>query len=818
MKPHLYPRIGFLVFLMLGQGLVAPAIASEDSIKQADTLNQQGLQLLDAGEPNQALRILEQAHTLYKRLDYSLGVDGTLINQSLAYKQIGQYYSACNNLTKVLSLNREICTKRTEFNQDELKTSLKQLSNIDPSQKAIALNNLGDILRSLGQLETSEVILKQAQPYSALLDSDDRYANALSLANTYQSLYKQAYNQLSLSSDSESQSDALNKIQEYAQAALEHYQKIGQSQSKDRIRAQLNATQILLHLKKSNLPTPANTNYQAQSLIHSFVKDLINTDFHQFPAREAIMLQLKLSQLLAEIDQHKIANTDNSLILAYQFAKKALRQAQFQDDPHLRSQAYGTLGQLYLQSGQLNDATQFFKEALESAQASQDDNLSYQWSWKIAQIYKQQGHPTQAIAAYDASIKHLDEVRTTLISANADLQFNYQESVEPVYTEYLQLLLSSPTPNLELVLGTHQQLQVAELENYLKCGKLEVAQIDNPVKASRHDATIHIFELNGHIEVIAQAKNGIFRHQPNSAIVQQEVFDLLNFIDSETFDEIPQDSLETLYNQLIAPLKDHLPPSGDLLFVLDSKFQNLPMSILYDGKQYLIQDYSVTTALNTHLQQIKSQNLDQLKVLFAGLSEDSPSFTLPEVPENLEPLLEVKDELEGVTKTATQTVSLLNHEFTTERFQSKLQSDTNTPIIHVATHGQFSSDLQKTMLLAYNEPINANQFRDLISQRNEIGQASIELLILSACQTAKGDRRSTLGLAGMAVQAGSRNILASLWLAESKATAELVTTFYEGLKNGQSKAKALQQAQIKLLDSPEYEHPYFWGNFILIGN
>ncbi|MGR3278324.1 CHAT domain-containing protein [Acaryochloris marina NIES-2412] len=781
-------------------------------------MNQQGLQLLDAGNPNEALQVLTQAQTIYKKLNNTTGIYGTLINQSLAYKQMGQYHSACTRLTQVLSLDTNICRRWKQTSQEELKTSLERSNNIIQSQKIIALHNLGNILRLLGQLEASELVLKQGLPHSSLLSSEDRHSIELALANTYQSLYKQAYNQFSFSSDSASQANALNKAQQYAEAALANYQFVAESPSKDQIRTQLNTLQLLQNLGQSKSPALVRAYNQSQDLISPYIKDLISADFSQFSTNEAINLQLKLSYLLADVDPRTIPSSDNNLSLAYNLAKTTLRHAESFGDRRLISQAYGVFGKLYVQSDQLDDATQVLTKALKLAQVIQDDHLAYQWSWQIAQIHQQQGEKANAIAAYDTTIKHLDQVRTTLISANSDLQFNYKESVEPVYKNYMGLLLSSDTPDFELILETKQQLQVAELENYLKCSKLTAPQTNNQ-QNSRYDATVHIFELNGQIEVIAQTQNGIFRHQPNSSLVQQKLFNLLENLDTEVLGQISietiQQNTQALYRQLITPFKEHIPDSGDLLFVLDSTFQNLPINMLHDGHQYLIENYSVTNALNTQLKPIQPQNLEKLNVLFAGLSENSPSFNSPNVPGGLEALPEVKDELNGVTKFSNQITYLLNSEFTTDKLQSKLQ--VSTPIIHVASHGQFSSDPERTMILAFDGPIKAKQFHDLISERTELGQSSIELLILSACQTAKGDKRSTLGIAGLAVQAGSRNTLASLWLADSSATAELITLFYQGLKGGLSKPRALQQAQIQLMDSG-YSHPYLWGNFILVGS
>jgi CHAT domain-containing protein len=91
--------------------------------------------------------------------------------------------------------------------------------------------------------------------------------------------------------------------------------------------------------------------------------------------------------------------------------------------------------------------------------------------------------------------------------------------------------------------------------------------------------------------------------------------------------------------------------------------------------------------------------------------------------------------------------------------------------------------------------------------------------VLSACKTAAGDDRAALGLAGVAVQAGAKSALASLWYISDKATADLMKSFYQNSKSaGASKAQSLRQAQLALLQSSEHRHPSYWAPYLLIGN
>lgn len=124
----------------------------------------------------------------------------------------------------------------------------------------------------------------------------------------------------------------------------------------------------------------------------------------------------------------------------------------------------------------------------------------------------------------------------------------------------------------------------------------------------------------------------------------------------------------------------------------------------------------------------------------------------------------------------------------------------------------------KTVLLAYDKVINIREFDKLLKGKIKTDADAIELLVLSACQTAKGNKRSALGMAGVAAQAGARTTIATLWLVDADSTALLMEEFYKGLKNGISKAEALRLAQLTLMKNPKYAHHYYWAPFLLVGS
>ena len=176
----------------------------------------------------------------------------------------------------------------------------------------------------------------------------------------------------------------------------------------------------------------------------------------------------------------------------------------------------------------------------------------------------------------------------------------------------------------------------------------------------------------------------------------------------------------------------------------------------------------------------------------------------------------VEYEIEALSGILANDRVLLNDRFTIARVTHAIQ---NSPmsIVHLATHGQFSSKADETFLLAWDGRINVTNLGDVLKNRSS--STPVDLLVLSACQTAQGDNRASLGLAGMAVRSGARSTLGSLWSINDASTSQFITEFYDNLiNNGQTKAEALQSAQVSMLRSQTtHAHPFYWAPFVLVG-
>lgn len=139
-------------------------------------------------------------------------------------------------------------------------------------------------------------------------------------------------------------------------------------------------------------------------------------------------------------------------------------------------------------------------------------------------------------------------------------------------------------------------------------------------------------------------------------------------------------------------------------------------------------------------------------------------------------------------------------------------------IIHIASHGVFGDSAQNSFVMTHDELLDMDQLEVLLNHE-KFEKAPVELITLSACQTADGDDRAPLGISGIALRAKVRSALGALWAVSDAATVELMSEFYKNLqKPGMTKAQALREAQISLLQNEQYRHPFFWSAFILIGN
>ena len=755
-------------------------LKSSDNSKEgfailAQTLDVQGQLQLARGKAEAALTTWQQAADIYQQIGDSTALTRNHINSAQALQALGLYRQAKKILTSV---------EQTLKNQP------------DSLLKARGLRSLGNVLQVVGDLKESRRVLEQSLALASSSSSDRDISETLfSLGNTA-------------------------RAQRETSSARDYYQQ-ATSASVDliaRIQAQLNQLSLLIETKQ--FPDALALSSQIQSEISNLP-----------PSRMAVDAKINFAESLMKLgrgESERSFSEDGRTSPPHKIAQllaQAVQQAQSLQDKPAESYAIGTLGELYEKTAQFSDAQRLTEKALFIAQSVNASDIAYQWQWQLGRVLKQRGDIKGAIAYYSEAFKTLQSLRSDLVAINPDVQFSFTESVEPVYREFVELLLQSQeksTPNqdnLKQARFVIESLQLAELDNFFRSACVNPKQELDPLidQKDQRAAVIYPIILPNSLDVILKLPNQDLRHY-RTVIAQDKVEgiveDLREYLKDVTRTAQVKQQSQQIYDWLIRPAETDLAKSGikTLVFVLDGALRNVPMAVLYDKQQqkYLVQKYAIALTPGLQLLDPKPLQQVQLNALTAGVVEertiDGRKFL---------PLENVPRELEGIQSEVPSSKELLNQQFTETNLQDQLMAAPFS-VVHLATHGEFSSDPEKTFILTWDALLNVNEFDHLLRDRNEKRSSTIELLVLSACKTAEGDKRAALGLAGVAVRAGARSTLATLWSVDDRSTADLMSEFYRELNAGVNKAEALQRAQLAVF--AKEKSPYFWAPFVLLGN
>lgn len=745
------------------------------SLALAQAIDIQGSLLLARGQTNQALTLWEQATTIYQKEGKRDRALMSQTNQAKALQNMGLYRRAIELFDQSLSL-------KSRENPETLKAALQKIPA--SIEAATALRTLGESLRVVGNFSQAQLTLERSLAIATELKSADAIALAqLSLGNTYRA---QGFDK-----GDQKAPDQQTAIQLYQQAAAS-------STGQIRVQAQLNHISLLVDQNKLS---------EAQKLVPQVQQEIEALP----PSRGAIDARINLAQTMMRMksDVHPIAN---SLAIAVQQAKAL-------GEPRIQSYALGSLGSIYEQTQQWADAKKLTEQALQLAQEINAGDVAYRWQWQLGRILNAQGNTKDAIFAYEGAVSMIKSLRQDLAASSPDVQFSFRVAIEPIHRQLVSLLLKSDQPDrLKSARKVIEDLQLVELDNFFReaCLNADPTAID---RVDKEAAVIYSILLEDQVSVIVSLPGSpdnlrYFTTNVPRREVEALAMRVRGDLDQGNSLKLALPKLQNIYRWLLEPAMADLSASQakTLVFVLDGALRNVPMAALHDGKEFLIEKYSV--AITPGLQLLSPQRLSnqRLGVLVAGLAEAREGF---------EPLPEVKTEVQRIEQELPSTV-LFDQKFTTTAFQ-KLVAQASFPIVHLATHGRFSSRAEDTFILTWDGKLKVTDLSGMLQTVDLAKERSLELLVLSACETAEGDPQSALGLAGIAVRSGARSTVATLWRVNDKASASLMEQFYSELsqvsKTGISKAEALRRAQLSILRNPEYEQqPFFWAAYVLIGN
>ncbi len=446
------------------------------------------------------------------------------------------------------------------------------------------------------------------------------------------------------------------------------------------------------------------------------------------------------------------------------------------------------------------------------------------------ELFKIQKDIQKAVSSYEKAFELLQATNSEpIVINNPSLKTLARENIVRVYKGLMEsLLLQSYINNItefnkqnferaiERAIQLFEALQLTKLSNFSqKDNSIQIASLNkNLVQIHKIDSTaavIYTFLFSDRIGLIVQLPRHRFilymvdvtEKTVKETLTRIQVDLLRRESDIDTYTRLNQ-----VYDWLIRPLEPELARSGveTLVFVPDEHFQRIPIAALFDGKQYLIERYGVAVIPGLQILQPQHTSKKTIKVLIGALSQE-----IKIEGRKFGALPNVQEELNTIESLVPSQV-LLNEKFTREALEERIQFS-NFPVVHLATHGRFSPDAEDTFIVTENKLIDADDLSDLLKSGS-----SIELLVLSASETALGDKQNPSGIAGISILSGVPSVLATLWKIEDETASYFMGQFYTGLEQGLTKVEALRQAQLYMLQNSPYDQPIYWAGYVLIGN
>ena len=788
------------------------------------------------GETKAAIDAWEAAANGYEQIDQPAQFGRALTEQAQIYISLGRHQRAAALLCgaePAVNTATEEASIHCEGGAYAIAEAIA-----DGEGQAAALGSLAETYRLRGLSETAQRLLEAGLRLVQTQGISQYEASLLnSLGNTYAHQFRVAVRRLESAQLLGVSQDVTNRLQ----AAVSDNQTKALDAFKQAIRV-AKAQQDLGTELRSQLSLLTFYQSQANAGDISAIRQQLGGLIEQLPAsRETAYAAITLAQSFQTTrPTFSCAGYDESPAQTWLEVGRDIA-VQINDD-RAQSFALGQLGHLEECRGNLVGAAQLTNQAQWAASnALESGDSLYLWQWQMGRIQRLQQAWEKALAAYAQAIDTLAGVRTDILTADRELQFDFRDTVEPVYRQYIELQLEvlptgaaskqvRPIQDARIweILRTADSLKLAELQNFFGDDCVLVSSEGaraHLLGGESQTAVISSIVLPNRTVLIANFPDGsaktawIDDSQALSQKVDQFRRSLKRFRDLTAYDKsLAQD----LYQQLIGQFDADLTAAkiNTLVFVHDGFWRNIPMAALYDGDQYLIQRYAIATTPALSLTASRADQPQAFRALAVGLSQKA----VTESGREFSALSFVSSELASVFKQLPGSKTLLDENFTVEQLKAALQEN-RYPILHLATHGQFSTIPEDTFVVTgasdsgVSGELTFGQLDTLIREAAPNADP-IELITLTACETATGDDRATLGLAGVAIRAGARSAIASLWKVNDETAAQLINDFYENLKHPSfSKAQALQIAQINAIRANDKDqNPGYWAPLILVGN
>jgi CHAT domain-containing protein len=561
--------------------------------------------------------------------------------------------------------------------------------------------------------------------------------------------------------------------------------------------------------------------------------------------------------------------------LAYRSFSAASTIASTLGDDQLLAEAYDGLSDLYELDGRSAEARLLVEKALLHVRNTTASPLLIALEWRLARLLKAQGEDSLALSAFRRAVQHIEQSRADIPITYQNGQSSFRETLEPIYQGLTDLLIKQAVAGdvrqrqslLREAINTVELVKQTELQDYLR-DRCSVGTLTSEKKLTIPPATAIYYPiiLPDRLELLVETASGI--NQQTVAVRRDELQNTardftraLRSLDKR-FDVVAR----KLHGWLFKPIQTVLEVGeiSSIVVVPDGVLRLIPFGALLDGDQFVIERFAISTSPGLSAMRESTAKRSGTRFLLAGLSRPgtvveklplpmvsallAPSSSRSLAPasrsraisrgndesrtiqgadegndnDNLRTLLAlegVKKEIEDIGAIVSAKDPLLDETFTLQRLEHDI-SDGSYRTIHIASHGFFGDSAENSFILTFDELLHIDNLKTLLRTRKNGG--AIDLITLSACQTAEGDDRAPLGFSGVAIKAGAKSAIGTLWPVADDAATILMPQFYRNLASGKfSKRDALRMAQLVFINNAklkrQFGHPYFWAPFILVG-
>ncbi|WGS86514.1 CHAT domain-containing protein [Methylomonas sp. UP202] len=517
--------------------------------------------------------------------------------------------------------------------------------------------------------------------------------------------------------------------------------------------------------------------------------------------------------------------------------------------PRMRVEALLGMARLYRQQNRDREALALTEQALALAGDRRYLELLAELEALQGDLLLRLGQQVPALRAYEQAVNDLLAIRGDLPINLPDGRSAIDTVIDPLHRGYVDLLLrqagtgDSEQQALNKAMSSMEAIKEADLQDFFlgRCSISVQTRDDWRELAFPETVIVYPILLTDRLELLM--KHGplvVRRSVPVSAERVREQAQILTQRLHAGKDY--RAAAKQLYQWLFEPIANDVAAAGAklLLYVPDRNLRAVPYSVLQDGGRFLVEQYAIVTLPGLTFQNWDKQvaKRKNLRALVAGLSRPDGAAidTLPDnVVERLignKPadvaqkamdrsrlveelsLPNIEREIDSVAKRQNSTM-LLNNQFTASALKRDIETGDYAKV-HIASHGYFGKNAKESFVMAYDQNLTLLDFEGSLGG-DRLKSEPIDLLTLSACETAEGDDRMLLGFSGLAVKSNVLSAVGSLWSINDQAATEFMHLFYDGLGNSLNKAEAMRQAQIAMIKSKRFKHPFFWSPFILIG-